>query len=59
LEAHIVGWDTVTRWAERMAARRKGRQNKIARRAASNMKEPRGELRVERFGTDFEVLRNC
>jgi hypothetical protein len=42
-----------------MAARRKGRQNKIARRAASNMQEPRGELKVERFGTDFEVLRNC
>ena len=38
LEAQIVGWETVIRLAERTAARRNGRQRRIARRAASNMK---------------------
>src|ERR1700733_14119631 len=40
-ESQMVGWETVARWAERTAANKKGRQRKIARRAASNMREPR------------------
>ena len=48
----IVGCDTLILWAERTAARKIGRQKMIARRAASNMKDPRGKLRAERFGTD-------
>src|ERR1700688_828250 len=56
----MVGWDTEMFWADRIAARNSGRAKIMASRAASNMKEPRGNLSAsngcERYLAASELL---